>query len=574
MIEIVLNHSPIRETKTAHVVLTFHKGDQVSARNLLELLLAVDEGVPCRYHLQYGSNIDTLRIGPTILKFMNAKQTEFSTNLPDVPIPREMIDNDLNLHSYEGNHATRTKAQKWSIFQWNLCVYKYIQMLDSFLMMEPDCVVLKEGWLHDILIGNEDNRMPIFGHIKQGMITGKPMFTHWAGCSLYNGKELRKMPLLKMFTERLENPWWKYRNEPGTTIANNCLYGPVISGYDVSYDYFLFALHFMEKTGDNDPTHWPLEELTNRDDLIFCDFRSSMTTNQIITKFLEKLPLMHGVKKNGARDYATWHFHNKKTDAAKREPNAAGVMPTVIHRYPLGGPANSPVAENKRLLAITDLRDRFNGKRCFIIGNGPSLNRTDITLLKNEYTIGLNRIYLNFHKMGYQPTFFCVTNSNIFEQFGHDLDRVDSIKFFRHSCMKFLTNHWNTFYMDVYGAHDFNTDISNFQWCEGWTVTYCAMQVAFYLGFSEVIIVGVDHNFINIGEPNSLAISGGDDPNHFHSSYFGKGINWDFPDLERSKKSYKVAMHTFASNGRSIFDATIGGKLDVFPKVNYLDLFN
>ena len=191
----------VRETKRTHVVLTFHKGDQISAGHLLELLLVVDEGVPCSYHLQYGNNPDTLRIGPTILKFMNQKQTEFSTDLPDIRIPQEMIDNDLNLDSYEGKHAKRTKAQKWSIFQWNLCVYKYIQMLDSFLMIEPDCLVLKEEWLRHILVGHQGNRMPIFGHIKWGMIAGKQTFTHWAGCSLYNGKKLRKLPLLKMFTE-------------------------------------------------------------------------------------------------------------------------------------------------------------------------------------------------------------------------------------------------------------------------------------------------------------------------------------------------------------------------------------
>ncbi len=35
-----------------------------------------------------------------------------------------------------------------------------------------------------------------------------------------------------------------------------------------------------------------------------------------------------------------------------------------------------------------------HGQRCFIIGNGPSLQRTDLTKLKDEFTFGMNRIYL------------------------------------------------------------------------------------------------------------------------------------------------------------------------------------
>ena len=55
----------------------------------------------------------------------------------------------------------------------------------------------------------------------------------------------------------------------------------------------------------------------------------------------------------------------------------------------------------ERMLA---LKDTHRGQRCFIIGNGPSLKNTDLALLENEVTFGLNRIYLLFSKMG-----FCTT---------------------------------------------------------------------------------------------------------------------------------------------------------------------
>jgi len=95
------------------------------------------------------------------------------------------------------------------------------------------------------------------------------------------------------------------------------------------------------------------------------------------------------------------------------------------------------------------------------------------------------------------------------------------------------------------------------------------MQVAFYLGFHTVVLIGVDHNFPDSGDPNRLVTASGSDQNHFHPDYFGKGIKWHYPDLERSEKSYSVARKVYERNGRMILDATIGGKLTIFKRVDY-----
>jgi tetratricopeptide (TPR) repeat protein len=545
-----------RDKNTVNVVLNFHKGDQKSARMLLELLMSVEEGIECKYFLQYGNNVDTITISDTVLRFMDEKDAAISTELPDIRIPQEMIDNDPNLPKYEGNHAVRNRTQKASILQWNLCLYKYINMLDSFLMIEPDCVIQKRGWLRDIHEAWLNYSGPVFGHLKKGLIKKEYIPTHWAGCSVYDSAALRHLPLLHYFKNRYENPWWKYRNEEGTETANNCFYGPVISGYDVSYDYFLFALYWREKTGTNDPYQWPLKSLEGRSDLIFCDFKTKMTADDIFQKFAGKLPLMHGVKDDAVREMMTKYFYT-------------GFGKSGSKKYSLGGRINNPLKDNNRALTIRDLKNEFQGQRCFIIGNGPSLRRTDMSLLKNEYTIGLNRIYLNYENMGFEPTFHCVVNPCVIEQFARDIDVVQSIKFIRGESKRFIKNRWNTFFMESYGVHDFNTDLEDLHWCEGWTVTYCAMQVAFYLGFHTVILIGVDHNFPDSGDPNKLVTADGSDQNHFHPDYFGKGVKWHYPDLERSEKSYAVAKAVYEKNGRRILDATIGGKLTVFPKVDY-----
>jgi len=93
------------------------------------------------------------------------------------------------------------------------------------------------------------------------------------------------------------------------------------------------------------------------------------------------------------------------------------------------------------------------------------------------------------------------------------------------------------------------------------------------MGFSEVILIGVDHNFATKGKPNTTITSEGDDPNHFDPKYFGKGFRWQLPDLETSEIAYRMARNAFEADGRKVVDATVGGKLTVFPKVEYNSLF-
>jgi hypothetical protein len=54
---------------------------------------------------------------------------------------------------------------------------------------------------------------------------------------------------------------------------------------------------------------------------------------------------------------------------------------------------------------------------------------------------------------------------------------------------------------------------------------------------------------------------------------FGKGFRWQLPDLETSEIAYGMARSAFEADGRKVVDATVGGKLTVFPKVDYNSLF-
>ena len=222
-------------------------------------------------------------------------------------------------------------------------------------------------------------------------------------------------------------------------------------------------------------------------------------------------------------------------------------------------------------------QNRYAGKRCFVIGNGPSLKNTDLSLLKDEYTFGMNRIYLAFEDLGFQTSFLVSVNDLVIEQCHQDFQKLSLPKFFSWRSKDFLypTGQPDTkthFLHTTYTGLKFNQRILSRYW-EGATVTYVCLQLAFCMGFSEVYLIGVDHSFISKGTANQTVVSSGDDPNHFSPEYFGKGFRWQLPDLNTSEVSYQMANNSYLAAGRKVFDATIGGKLDVFPKVDYLSLF-
>lgn len=219
------------------------------------------------------------------------------------------------------------------------------------------------------------------------------------------------------------------------------------------------------------------------------------------------------------------------------------------------------------------LKNIHQGQRCFILGNGPSLRQTDLTRLKNEYTFGLNRIFMAFPEMGFETNYYVSINDLMVEQSVDEIKKLTMPRFVSWRARKWLSPQDNLFFLYTsYTGGKFSRDITGCVW-EGATVTNVALQIAFFLGFEKVILIGVDHNFATQGKPNTTIVQQGDDPNHFNPGYFSKGFRWQLPDLETSELGYHLAKQAYEADGRQVVDATIGGKLQIFPKVEYNSLF-
>lgn len=244
-----------------------------------------------------------------------------------------------------------------------------------------------------------------------------------------------------------------------------------------------------------------------------------------------------------------------------------------LQRWQQWPAATFDVRRRDSITKLGELKNSRAGERCFIIGNGPSLKQMDLSCLKNEYTIGMNRFYLMFPELDFKTSYFVSINDLVVEQCAADLQALDIPTFISWRGRQWVNPREKLYYLfTTYTGPKFARDIRGRLW-EGATVTYASMQVAFHLGFKQVILIGVDHNFATKGKPNTTIVSQDDDPNHFSGSYFGKGFRWQLPDLDTSEQGYIRAREAYREAGREILDATVGGKLTVYPKVDFSSLF-
>jgi len=233
------------------------------------------------------------------------------------------------------------------------------------------------------------------------------------------------------------------------------------------------------------------------------------------------------------------------------------------------------------------LKNKFKGERCFIVGNGPSLNKCDLSLLKDEYSFAVNGIFYKTEEMGFKPTFYMVEDGHVVDDNLAKVNEYDTeYKFFPSLYKNKIKKTDNTYFfaadLGFYrGDHSsfeqprFSFDFSKVAYC-GQSVTYLNMQLAYYLGFAEVYLIGMDFSY-QIRQTDEVRgqtlISNEDDINHFHPDYFGKGKKWHDPKVHNVSKNYQYAKEKFEKDKRKILNATVGGKLELFDRVDYNELF-
>lgn len=215
---------------------------------------------------------------------------------------------------------------------------------------------------------------------------------------------------------------------------------------------------------------------------------------------------------------------------------------------------------------------KLNGKhlneRCFIIGNGPSLNVRDLELLKSEVTFAANRIYVLYDKTEWRPTYyFCqdptVIRANI-EEIKQNVKGIKLIKPIGYN--KFKDKEaicFNIDYSDYNNNREprFGEEIPKYVF-DGYTVTYSMIQFAAYMGFKEIYLLGVDFNYSS--DNTKIEESSYADKRMYDANKIGAN-----PNLEYNLRAFTSARNYLKEHNIKIYNTTRGGKLEVFERKDF-----
>lgn len=222
-------------------------------------------------------------------------------------------------------------------------------------------------------------------------------------------------------------------------------------------------------------------------------------------------------------------------------------------------------------------KDIHKGKRAFIIGNGPSLRVEDLETLHahHEICFAANRVYKVYGQTRWRADYLLFSDERIIKKSEEDIrqltGRIIMADAFHGSDIPIFDNvaYIHQIYEEYYpSCPGFSEDITEGLYC-GYSVIYdMALQLMAYMGVSEIYLLGLDHSWTkDVTE----------ECNHFTKDYYNETLVEAFkdfvPEIKKMNKAYERARLYSEQNGFKIFNATRGGKLEVFERVDFDSLW-
>ncbi len=240
------------------------------------------------------------------------------------------------------------------------------------------------------------------------------------------------------------------------------------------------------------------------------------------------------------------------------------------------------------------LKNIHAGKRCFLIGNGPSIKTQDLSVLKDEVTIVVNSFFNHTDAKIINPPYWVIADPLYWEQgdiwFAPTLKDAYKMEtatklFAPLGGYNLIDNVYLGPLIDIhyfnYGRPAINNKIDFSQNIPpyGQNVMLVALMLAFHLGCNPIYFIGCDCDFFEFTEETYNT----DYLHHFYTDSAAeknimenKLMPWhEWKRCNDVTKSQYKLLHEYASlNGYQVFNATNGGYLETFPRVIYEKLFN
>lgn len=224
---------------------------------------------------------------------------------------------------------------------------------------------------------------------------------------------------------------------------------------------------------------------------------------------------------------------------------------------------------------LRDMKDAYSGKRAWLIGNGPSVQISDLDKLANEVTFCFNRFYLAHNDTKLRSTFTVSADHQMIEDFGEEIVREAGGHVFLANNTPPKINgkyHW---LRQVKGYPSLFSQDPSLRVTPGGSSVYVAMQIGYYLGIREFYIYGADFKF-SFQQTRAAASSfrtAKGDGNHFIKNY-RSGKAWAPPSIQNIMSSFLAARTLIEAQGGKILNVTRGGELEVFKRGNFDDVIS
>ena len=236
--------------------------------------------------------------------------------------------------------------------------------------------------------------------------------------------------------------------------------------------------------------------------------------------------------------------------------------------------------------SLYGLKNLEQGKPCFVIANGPSLEIKDLNLLdrNNVVTIGSNKIYRCFDQTRWRPKYFTVADYLNAENDNREIDELSMTKFIPYSLKSFFKNKDDVFYFNELSAKidtsskyvpTFSSDATE-GFHVGHTVTHLNIQIAVFLGCNPIYIIGMDGSYktpqtkVSHDVMESVIVS--DHRNHFVKDYYTDGEKWAMPRTDLIEIEHDLDNQAVLSKGRKIYNASRRSAIKSFERISMSDI--
>ena len=218
---------------------------------------------------------------------------------------------------------------------------------------------------------------------------------------------------------------------------------------------------------------------------------------------------------------------------------------------------------------LRSYRNCHNG-RCFIIGNGPSLRNSDLERLMElgETTFACNSLIKLFDEISFSPTYYFAQDNKIILDNKEEISSYKGTRFVKAHYAKRYHIPGVTYYNMLFRQNPigFSNNIPNVVY-SGQTVTYSMIQFAAYMGFKEIYLIGVDCNYSG---DNSVITQ----ESYFDPRLFNNKRSYAAPEVDTNLLAYARAKEVCDKQGIKIYNATRGGKLEIFERADLDKILN